>query len=85
MRLQTKESEVPFNLDISIWRLDVVPELKEEYNKETYVVLIEKYDSRYTPEGNCLIEKRLEFHKIEDIILYLDEEGILKKEEWVED
>lgn len=90
-----KDNEIYFYYNINIdgtvykthirfWRLDTIPELKDKYPKETYVLLIERGDARYALElGNLNIDERHEFHTIEEIIEYLDKKGYLKREDWI--
>lgn len=82
----TKDYNIKYEVVIQFWRLDIIPELKRKYKKETYVLGIEKGDARYTfDENTLLIDEHHEFHKVEEIISYLDKRGYLKKEEWIKD
>lgn len=68
---------------IQFWRLDVIESLKKEYKKETYVLTTEKYEKMHIQEGEEIIDERLEFNTIEEIIDYLDKKGYLKREDWI--
>ena len=85
VRVVEEKNKERYNLDISFWRLDVIAELKTDYKEETYVLTIEKYDSAYPgdKEGNCLIEKSLEFYTVEGILDYLDKNKFLKKKDLI--
>lgn len=79
------------NMEYIIWivirRLDILKELKLKYTSETYVVTIEKFESdNPTPEDEALlIDERLEFNSVEEILDYLEEKNYCKKEEIIKD
>ncbi|MEK6862515.1 MAG: hypothetical protein AABY07_11240 [Nanoarchaeota archaeon] len=81
-----KNKKIKYEIIIQFWRLDVIPNLKKKYKKETYVLGVEKGDARWQIDHeNLLIDERHEFHKVEEIINYLDKKGYLKREEWIKD
>ena len=65
--------------------MDIIPELKQKYTSETYVLTIEKYDSRYVPEGDLAIDERLEFTNLQEAIDYLVSKGFLKRDDLIKD
>ena len=79
------EDGIEYETDIKIWRVDILPELKEKYPKETYILTIEKYDAKYIyPEGTALvIDKRMEFSKIEDALEYLFKNKFIMEDELI--
>src|SRR3989338_8979393 len=82
----TKENSTKNEMVVQFSRLDIIPELKKKYKKETYVLGVEKGDARYTlAESTLLIDERHEFHKVEEIINYLDKKGYLKRNDWIKD
>jgi hypothetical protein len=85
--LYSEESEngIFYVKRVSIWRPDVVKSVKEKNTKETYVVTVEKWDKRYSPEGQELIDESAEFSSLQEVIEYLDKKGYLKKSDWIED
>ena len=86
LRLKEQKGDLTLNLDINFWRLDIIKNLKKEYGKETYVLTIEKYDSRFYPTNTkCLVDIREEFSSIEDILSYLEKNKFIKKEDLIED
>ena len=70
---------------ISFSRLDIVPELKKEYKKETYVLTIYRGELEGFDEfsDDLVIDERLEFNNIREVINYLDKKEYLKKENWL--
>ena len=79
----TKGKEIDYRTIIHFWRLDIIDkETNKKYKKETYVLLIERGDARYyIEEGNLVIDIRLEFHKLEELIDYLVKNKYVKKSE----
>jgi len=80
-KTETKGS-VTFNIDIEFSRMDV--KFKENYSSETYLLSIEKYDSRYLAYNTeMLIDKRVKFFDLKELIDYLDKNNLVKREELI--
>ena len=82
--LQEKKDSRTYNIDIDIWRIDVLD--KKRCPKEQYGLIIEKYDSRYmSSDTYMLIEKSLEFDHIEEVLDYLKNNSYVKEEDLIKD
>ena len=79
--LKEKEEETVYNIEIRFWRADLI---EKNYPKETYILTIQKYDSRYySSDTTLLVDKRLEFHTVEEVLDYLDKNNFVKKEDLI--
>lgn len=86
--LKEKIRGITYNLQIELWRGDLMKPsiMNQKYSEETYILTIEKYDSRYaSPNVKCIIDKRLEFSSLTDVIDYLDKNKFVKKSDWIID
>lgn len=85
--LNEYSKKINYIIEIDFFRIDIIKEPyfnKKEYNKETYILTVEKYDSNYPGNkfGGCVIDDRLEFNSIQEAIDYLDK-NYIKKEDWI--
>lgn len=87
--LSEKKGKIFYNIDINLFRADLIKKLhsEKEYDKETYILTIEKYDTAYPgdKEANCIIDERLIFNHLRETIDYLDKKRFLKREDWIID
>lgn len=76
---------VHYDIDINIIRADLKGSFsKKKYDTETYILTIEKHDSRYTAfDTECLIDEKLTFIKLEEVVDYLERKKFIKKKEWI--
>ncbi len=66
--------------EICIWRSDLSEPKK--YDKETYILTIKKYKTGYYPEDTVLfVDIRKEFPSVNEVLDYLEEEGITKRDD----
>ncbi len=78
-----KEDKITYKIELCFWRADI---LEKKYPKETYLLTIKKYDARYYSEDTILlIDKRIEFPKIENLLDYLEENNFIKKRDIIKD
>ena len=83
--ITTVEKRVKYMTALSMWRLDVIPSIKKDYKKETYVLGIDKGKAKNFDffSKDLIIDERHEFHTVDEIVDYLDIMAYLKKERWI--
>ena len=83
IHLEEQIKGIPHMTAILIRRMDVL--FKDKFNKETYSLLIEKFDSRYhSSDTPKVIEIHEEFNAVEEVIIYLVNNKFIKREDLIE-
>lgn len=84
--LQDKIKGITYNLEINLWRgdLEKPSPMNKKYLSTTYILTIEQYDSRYaSSDSDFLIDQKLEFNSLEEVVNYLEKNKILKRDDWL--